>query len=161
MTSTVPLRILEEPRIYEDALFFVVKDIEPVVEGHFLLISKTYLQCLADAPRGSVSEFLAAAPVDLGISPAWIFERGRASFCTSVGAPFAHAHLIPAVFGSRVRFQAAGNQYSDLERALDAVRQLAGEYLLWGQAVGTARVAVDIEHQQKRLIRSAFVEVRS
>ena len=47
-------------RIFETENFFAIKDINPVVEGHSLIISKKHYPTLLDVPSSLLGEFLDA-----------------------------------------------------------------------------------------------------
>ena len=158
MISGVPARLFVEQRLYDDDLFFVVRDAEPVVPEHLLIISKLPIASLADAPHGAVGEAVKRAAATLQLDGVWLFERGRAPFCTTMGADHrAHGHLVPSTMGSSVTFPVASSVFADIDSGLAGARTLRGQYLLWGGCAGPIRLATVAETTEKRLVRHALV----
>ena len=90
-------RIIFEPQLVENEYFGVVADIDPIVEGHYLFYSKKWLPSIADCDIAQATTFLQDVFACAMDKPYAYFERGRASFCTSMnGVLHAHGHLVPA-----------------------------------------------------------------
>jgi histidine triad (HIT) family protein len=49
---------LPSDKVFENEDFIVIKDVNPKVEGHLLVISKTHYESFLDLPEGLYSKFL-------------------------------------------------------------------------------------------------------
>ncbi|USF25761.1 hypothetical protein N510_000673 [Firmicutes bacterium ASF500] len=151
-------KIIFEPQLVENENFSVVTDIDPIVDGHYLFYSKKWLPSIADCDTAQASAFLHnlfARAVDV---PYAYFERGRASFCTSMnGVLHAHGHLVPVFSANMAQLFPYGTieRCSDLEEAYRLV-ETQGQYLLWGNLGGDFYVIQNVEELPKRTIRNTI-----
>lgn len=163
MTTTQQLnpfltKIIFEPQLVENENFGVVADIDPIVDGHYLFYSKKCLPSVADCDTAQASVFLHnlfASAVDV---PYAYFERGRASFCTSMnGVLHAHGHLVPAFLTDMAQLFPYGTvaRCPNLEEAYRLV-EIQGQYLLWGNLGGEFYVIQNVEELPKRTIRNTI-----
>ena len=86
------------------------------------------------------------------------FERGRASFCTSMnGVLHAHGHLVPTFLSDMSQLFPYGKviRCAGLEQAYRHVKS-QGQYLLWGNLGDEFFVIQDVEEMPKRAIRTAI-----
>jgi hypothetical protein len=88
------------------------------------------------------------------------FERGRASFCTSMnGVIHGHGHLIPYIGDDDLLNMFPFENvriYNSLAQAYAAVSK-TGEYMVWGIVGDLYYVCDQIKDIPKRLIRSAVL----
>ncbi len=156
-------RIIFEPQFVEDRSFGVVPDVDPIVQGHYLFYSKQWLPSIADCDAAKVGKFLRekfSCKVDC---PYAYFERGRASFCTSMnGVLHAHGHLIPAFLQDMSQLFPYGEvkRCPSLEEAYRLVES-KGQYLLWGNLEKEFFVIQSVEDLPKRTIRNTIREYQS
>lgn len=155
-------KIIFEPQLVEDEYFGVVKDIDPIVEGHYLFYSKKWLPSVADCDTTWAAMFLQKTFINAVNRPYAYFERGRASFCTSMnGVLHAHGHLVPAFLADMSQLFPYGKIECcpDLEQAYQLVKT-QGQYLLWGNLEGEFFVIQNVEELPKRMIRNTIQRYR-
>ena len=151
-------RIIFEPQFVEDSSFGVVPDVDPIVPGHYLFYSKQWLSSIADCDVAKAGIFIRekfARKVDC---PYAYFERGRASFCTSMnGVLHAHGHLIPVFLQDMSQLFLYGEvrRCPSLEEGYRVI-ETKGQYLLWGNLGGEFFVIQDVEELPKRTIRNTI-----
>ena len=151
-------RIIFEPQLAENESFGVVADIDPIVEGHYLFYSKKWLPSIADCDTVQAVAFLRDVFADAVDESYAYFERGRASFCTSMnGVLHAHGHLIPAFLADMSELFPYGQiEYCpSLEQAYRMVNT-QGQYLLWGNLGEEFFVIQNVEELPKRTIRNTI-----
>ena len=82
-------------RIAENELFLAFLDIEPLREGHVLVVPKIEVNKVFDAPDEYLQQwFLFARPVARAIEQAFDCKRCGVSFI-GLEVPHAHMHLVP------------------------------------------------------------------
>ncbi|HEV8083446.1 MAG TPA: HIT family protein [Chitinophagaceae bacterium] len=82
-------------KIAEDEKFFAFLDINPLVEGHTLVIPKLEIDKFFDVPDAYLEEiFLFAKPIARAIEKAFDCNRCGLSV-VGIEVPHAHMHLIP------------------------------------------------------------------
>ncbi len=82
-------------KIAEDEKFFAFLDINPLVEGHTLVIPKLEIDKFFDVPDAYLQEiFLFAKPIARAIEKAFDCNRCGLSVI-GIEVPHAHMHLIP------------------------------------------------------------------
>ncbi len=82
-------------KIAEDEKFFAFLDINPLVEGHTLVIPKLEIDKFFDVPDAYLEEiFLFAKPIARAIEKAFDCNRCGLSVI-GIEVPHAHMHLIP------------------------------------------------------------------
>ncbi len=82
-------------RIAEDENFFAFLDINPLVEGHTLVIPKLEIDKFFDVPDDYLEEiFLFAKPIAKAIERAFHCNRCGLSV-VGIEVPHAHMHLVP------------------------------------------------------------------
>ena len=151
-------KIIFEPQLIEDEFFGVVKDIDPIVDGHYLFYSKKWLPSVADCDIVRATSFLQVVFTDTVEKPYAYFERGRASFCTSMnGVLHAHGHLVPTFLSDMSQLFPYGKviRCAGLEQAYRHVKS-QGQYLLWGNLGDEFFVIQDVEEMPKRAIRTTI-----
>ena len=89
-------RIRFEEQYCQNELFSIVADIDPIVNGHYMLYAKECIPSIADCNYENAASFIREVfEHKVNMSYAY-FERGRASFCTSMqGVKHGHGHLVP------------------------------------------------------------------
>lgn len=151
-------KIIFEPQLVENESFGVVADIDPIVEGHYLFYSKKWLPSIADCDTTDAVIFLQDAFGGAVDEPYAYFERGRASFCTSMnGVLHAHGHLVPVFLEDMSQLFPYGQveRCSDLEQAYRLV-ETEGQYLLWGNLRSEFFVIQNVDKLPKRMIRNTI-----
>ncbi len=82
-------------KIAEDEKFFAFLDINPLVEGHTLIVPKLEIDKFFDVPDDYLKEiFLFAKPIAKAIEKAFDCNRCGLSVI-GIEVPHAHMHLIP------------------------------------------------------------------
>lgn len=149
-------KIIYENQLCENEKFGIVPDAEPMIEGHYMFYLKEYLPSVADGDVAEAAQFIEKEfPKYVSGKSYAYFERGRASFCTSMnGVIHGHGHLVPAFLEDMSMFFPYGtvNEYPDLETAYRNVPK-SGQYLLWGNLGGRFFVLSDVSELPKRTIR--------
>ena len=151
-------RIIFEPQLVENESFGVVAGIDPIVEGHYLFYSKKWLPSIADCDTTDATVFLQDTFGGAVDKPYAYFERGRASFCTSMnGVLHAHGHLVPVFLEDMSQLFPYGQveRCPDLEQAYRLV-ETKGQYLLWGNLRGEFFVIQNVDKLPKRTIRNTI-----
>lgn len=151
-------RIIFEPQFVQDSSFGVVPDVDPIVPGHYLFYSKQWLPSIADCDAAKARIFLRDGFTPKVDCPYAYFERGRASFCTSMnGVLHAHGHLVPAFLEDMSQLFPYGEvkRCSSMEEAYRLV-EAQGQYLLWGNLGEDFFVIQDVEQLPKRTIRNTI-----
>ena len=93
-------RIISEEQFCQNELFSIVKDIDPIVPGHYMIYTKEWQSSLADCDYRNAAQFIENVFEKKVETPYAYFERGRASFCTSMqGVKHGHGHLVPCFYG--------------------------------------------------------------
>lgn len=156
-------KIIFELQLVENEHFGVVEDIDPIIEGHYLFYSKKWLPSIADCDLAQATAFLQKSFTDVIGKPYAYFERGRASFCTSLnGVLHAHGHLVPAFLTDMSQMFSCGKVECclDLEQAYQLVKT-QGQYLLWGNLGDKFFVIQNVEELPKRMIRNTIRSYQS
>lgn len=151
-------RIIYEPQHLENECFGVVPDIEPIVPEHYLFYSKIWLPSIADCDIEVAVDFLENQFTKTVKKPYAYFERGRASFCTSMkGVLHGHGHLVPVFTKELASLFPYGEieEYPSLMDAYHAV-DVEGQYLLWGNLGGNFYLIRNVECLPKRTIRNTI-----
>jgi len=151
-------RILREPYLCTSKDFHVVRDRWPVIDGHYLLFTKSQIPSLADADVDILVEFINGyLIVQLG-EEYILIERGRALSCTSFEVVHAHAHLIPVcysgVINERLR-SLRSYKFESLKSALSSIEK-GKSYLLWGELRGSVELSYEVKNLPKRFVRSVI-----
>lgn len=82
-------------KIAENDKFYAFLDINPLVEGHTLVIPKLEIDRIWDVPDNYLQEFLLfAKPIALAIEKAFPCNRCGISV-VGIEVPHAHVHLVP------------------------------------------------------------------
>ncbi|MEO9210676.1 MAG: HIT domain-containing protein [Ginsengibacter sp.] len=82
-------------KIAENEKFYAFLDINPLVEGHILVIPKLPIDRIWDVPDNYLSEILIfAKPIALAIEKAFPCNRCGISV-VGIEVPHAHMHLVP------------------------------------------------------------------
>ncbi|MCW5913514.1 MAG: HIT family protein [Chitinophagaceae bacterium] len=82
-------------KIAENEKFFAFLDINPLVEGHTLVIPKQEIDKFFDMPDGLLSEILVfAKPIAAAIEKAFPCNRCAISV-VGIEVPHAHMHMVP------------------------------------------------------------------
>lgn len=91
-------------KIAENDKFFAFLDINPLVEGHTLVIPKREIDRFFDMPEDHLSEiFSFAKPIALAIEKA--FPCNRCGFSVvGIEVPHAHMHLVPVNTANDLNF---------------------------------------------------------
>lgn len=148
-------RIIYEPQVLEDDSFGIVADIDPIVSNHYLFYVKEQHPSIADTDITAATAFLEDQFVSHVERPYAYFERGRASFCTSMqGVLHGHGHLVPVFSNNLSGLFPYGEEqcFSSLKEAYDAISN-KGQYLLWGNLGGAFFLIQNVEEMPKRTIR--------
>lgn len=151
-------RIIYEPQFLEDNCFGIVRDAEPIVPDHYLFYSKVWLPSIADCDTVAASYFLENRFVETIGQSYTFFERGRASFCTSMrGVLHGHGHLVPEFTEELSTLFPYGmvEEYSSMAEAYRAVDP-KGQYLLWGNLRKHFYLIRNVEEIPKRTIRNTI-----
>lgn len=154
-------RIIFEEKLFENNHFCIVKDADPVAPGHLLLFTKESATCLADFDLFELDKFLNNFMEIYAkyskIHSFSLFERGRASFCSSfAGIKHAHAHLLPNLAANENYFKGGPVRiFSNLKEALKSVSK-DSEYLLWGNIEGKYYLISPFSSNIKRIIRKTI-----
>ena len=151
-------KIIFEPQLMEHESFGIVTDIDPIVDGHYLFYSKQCLPSMADCNITQVVTFLEDKFIGSVNSPYAFFERGRASFCTSMnGVIHAHGHLIPMFLQDLSHLFPYGKIESapSMAQAYHLVKP-QGQYLLWGNLGKEFFVLQEADNLPKRTIRNTI-----
>ena len=154
-------RIRRENVVYRDRHLRVVRDRDPIVPEHLLVISERSIRSFADSTYANDLAPIIGGEL-FGVSRQWLFyERGRARFCTSgFTNVHAHGHLLPADrFPTDVvqtlATDLAATQFANIESALRVARQSSEEYALIASSDGGVylRVLSNGVSLQKQRIR--------
>lgn len=151
-------KIIYEPQLLENECFGIVSDAEPIVPKHYLFYSKIWLPSIADCDTRAAANFLEENFIKLIKKPYSYFERGRASFCTSMnGVLHGHGHLVPMFAEDLSTLFPYGQveEYPSLADAYDAV-DADGQYLLWGNLGKQFYLIKNVEGLPKRTIRNTI-----
>jgi len=133
----IRLMIAERP-VYADRDVMIVKDRDPIVEGHLLVVAKGEAEGFAQGDLARrIESILRGRASPLIRQGKWFFvERGRARSCTSgPSLNQAHGHLLPTGrFGKHalagIVAQLGAVSCDSLGEALQDVRNAEGEYVL-------------------------------
>jgi len=149
-------KIIFEQQLCENEKFGIVADAEPMVDGHYLFYLKEQRPSIADGDNAEAAQFIE------NIFPRYTdhrqyayFERGRASFCTSMnGVIHGHGHLVPFFKEDMSDFfpYDSVKAYPDMKSAYENVPQ-DGQYLIWGNLNGEFYVLENASELPKRTIR--------
>lgn len=158
-------KIFSEPALITNNYYHVVYDADPVVDGHIIVLPKVAVLSFADSGLPMLADFLNSQEVNRQFPKGFFFfERGRASFCTSMdGAKHAHCHLIPYSelaldTISKLTTQLKARQTTCMEDVISIVSS-GGEYLLMGSHTGKWIVSYPFKPPVKRFIRRALAGV--
>lgn len=162
-TSANPFltKIIFEPQLAENEFFGIVADIDPIVPEHYMLYTKVCRPSMADCDTDAMAAFIEADFVSQMLKPYAYFERGRASFCTSMnGVQHGHGHLVPAfTTGMEKLFPyGAAECYASIQEAYRHINP-QGQYLLWGNLGKEFYVLQNVEALPKRTIRNTIREL--
>lgn len=149
-------RIIYEPQLIESDSFGIVKDIDPIVPKHYLFYVKEQYPSIADSDIASAATFLEKDFLTLIKEPYAYFERGRASFCTSMnGVLHGHGHLVPIFCENLSGLFPFGEElcFPSLKEAYEACAK-DGQYLLWGNLGEQFYLIRNVEQMPKRTIRN-------
>ena len=151
-------KIRFEEQYCQNDLFSVVADIEPIVQGHYMIYSKECIPSIADCDYQNAMKFIAEVFEQKVGMPYAYFERGRASFCTSMqGVKHGHGHLVPRFTGNMADIFPYGvvEEYKSLEEAYQNAAD-EGQYLLWGNIGEKCYLINGVEEIPKRAIRNVI-----
>lgn len=151
-------KIIFEPQAAENESFGIVADIDPVVPGHYMLFSKQWHKSIADCDFEAAVQLAEEKFPQVADKPYAYFERGRASFCTSMdGVVHGHGHLVPAFVQDMSELFPFGavERYPSM---LEAYRHINAEdqYLLWGNLGKEFFVLQNAQSLPKRTIRKTI-----
>lgn len=161
-------RIIFEQQLCENEKYGIVPDAEPMIEGHYLFYLKEIFPSVADGDIAQTTEFIEHVfPQYINNERYAYFERGRASFCTSMnGVIHGHGHLVPYFMKDMSFFFPYGQVkvYSNMKSAYENIPQ-DGQYLIWGNLGGEFYVLENVSELPKRTIRHTIeryhnVEIR-
>lgn len=150
-------KIIFEEQYCQNALFSVVEDIDPIVPGHYMIYAKEWHPSLADCDYQSAAHFIEDVFAEKVKIPYAYFERGRASFCTSMqGVKHGHGHLVPC-FTSQMDSIFPYGTVECVKNFVEAYQAaLDGQYLIWGNIGGPYYVINHVEEIPKRAIRNTI-----
>lgn len=132
-------RILSEKPIYSDHNLHLVYDANPITSDHLLLLSKTKIRSFSDHHNiEDLSISLASLQKKLNWSQTLFFEKGRASFCTSMqSSHHAHAHIFDSEEVDKSILTIAEKyeckQFKSITAAFDELRLINKKYILFGE----------------------------
>ena len=155
-------KIMYEEQFCQNDCFGVVADADPITAGHYMIYSKIFKPSVADCDYLNAATFIREAFLPKVEVPYAYFERGRASFCTSMqGVKHAHAHLVPRFadymealfpYGTALRHSSMEDAYRNAPKE--------GEYLIWGNMDGPFYLINHPEEIPKRAIRNTILQCR-
>lgn len=151
-------KIMFEPQLCQNSLFSVVADIDPIVPGHFMIYSRQWLPSIADCDFQNALTFLEDVFLSEVGRPYAYFERGRASFCTSMqGVQHGHGHLVPRFTDCMDGLFTYGTVevYDSLAEAYQHVAE-DGQFLIWGNIGMKGYLINGVEDIPKRAIRNTI-----
>lgn len=151
-------KIMFEEQYCQDDLFSVVQDIDPIVFGHYMIYSREWQPSLADCDYSNMVRFIEGPFTRKAKIPYTYFERGRASFCTSMqGVKHGHGHLVPR-FTDRLANVFPYGKVEKYENMEDAYRHVTtdGQYLIWGNIGEEFYIINGVEEIPKRAIRNTI-----
>lgn len=150
-------RIISEEQFCQNELFSIVKDIDPIVPGHYMIYSKEWRPSLADCDYRNAAQFIENVFEKKVKMPYAYFERGRASFCTSIqGVKHGHGHLVPCFYGQMEDIFPYG-AVECFESFVEAYQAAGdGQYLIWGNIGETFYLINHVEEIPKRAIRNTI-----
>lgn len=135
-------RIFQEASLVRCSSLHVVRDREPICRDHYLALPATPARSFADLAAVAPGTTPNEAAFELGLQRWLWFEKGRASFCTSMQTEaHAHSHILPrTAFASdtvsALATDACASRFGDFQVALAAARTQTGSYLLFGSDLG-------------------------
>jgi histidine triad (HIT) family protein len=88
-------------KVYEDEKYLAFLDINPVSEGHTLLISKTHFRWVYDVPNFG-EYFEVAKKIALGIKESSLNPEFVSFITVGNEIPHAHIHIIPRVLNDSI-----------------------------------------------------------
>lgn len=160
-------RIFQEPAVEVLTNVRIVRDRDPMTEGHLLVLANFPIRSFADLQAGLTLVNLVEnqLPRIVG-SDFWLFERGRASFCTSgLTEEYAHAHILPSdtsldVRAGKLLEHLAMSEPMPLRRALEIASLSNQEYLLAHRSGGGSFLCTFGREgiRDKRLLRTFLSE---
>ena len=149
-------KIIYEQQLCENEKFGIVPDAEPMIEGHYLFYLKEYMPSVSDCDIPQMVQFVERTfPKYVDNTKYAYFERGRASFCTSMnGVIHGHGHLVPAFMDNMSALFPYGTEkkFRDMKSAYESVPK-TGQYLLWGNLGEEFYLLEDVVELPKRIIR--------
>lgn len=162
MNDTI-LGILRERPLFADDFFHIVKDKEPLCPDHYIVLPKSECSSLADLDATKRAHLQQLLSLEKPFKEYGFFERGNASFCSSINAPpHAHAHLVPLrYFETDVTTRMLqGHERVDVDCLSDglALAQKATEYLFVGRLGFEWSFVSPFASPTKRYIRSMLTE---
>ena len=151
-------KIMFEPQLCQNGLFSVVADLDPIVPGHYMIYSRQWFPSIADCDYQNALRFLDDVFLPKVDSHYAYFERGRASFCTSMqGVQHGHGHLVPQFSSDMTHLFPYGmvEIYDSLTEAYQHVAR-NGQFLIWGNLNTEGYLINGVEDIPKRAIRNTI-----
>lgn len=151
-------KIMFEPQLCQNNLFSVVADIDPIMSGHYMVYSRQWLPSIADCDFQNALDFLNDTFLLKAGRPYAYFERGRASFCTSMqGVQHGHGHLVPQFTENMADLFPYGmvETYDSLSEAYRHVVK-DRQFLIWGNLNMEGYLINGVEYIPKRAIRNTI-----
>lgn len=148
-------KIRKEERIFENENFFIVVDLYPITEKHYLLFYKNEVSSFAEIDTNKLSTFLNEFILFQNESY-YFFEAGNNTFCSTFESNYiAHAHLIPSSL--LVNFEINLNDnliQKNIE--IDVIKSIEKhkQYLLWGEVGKKFNFIYPITNCTKRFFRT-------
>lgn len=153
-------KIMNEKVFLENEKFHIVKDIDPVCEGHLLVFPKerqsAFLK-LNSHERADLVTFLYKNLNDEYL----IFEKGNVPFCTSFHEEIhCHLHLVPKKYFngniiSNIRSTINPEISSTFDQKFDENSDKL--YLLFGELNQIINIKIDFKKSEKRFIRNSLI----
>ena len=152
--------IIREPCICKNSHYSIVEDKEPITAGHYMVFSNHVIPSFADTDPKMLSSFLRDVFSKHTQSEYSYFERGRASFCTSMnGVVHAHGHLLPK-FSEKIENIFQTNNIKKHKSLVAAYKDIPSnvEYLIWGNLNENFYTIYPLVDIPKRIIRTATMK---
>lgn len=113
--------------VYEDERFLAFLDINPVADGHTLLIPKAHHPMMVDLPDDLVGPIYCIAKTLMQRIKTALAADFVVMSVVGVDVPHFHIHLIPRTFGDGLADFWPTKKYAegDLERVAETIRQTA------------------------------------
>lgn len=152
-------KILQEEPVIHNRIFQIVNDIEPICQGHYLILPKYPAKSISDMDNQDLAEFIRICDELNRHKERIFFERGRSSFCTSFDGPYyGHGHIVPAnIFDIKaintLAIELDAKKFLSLQKAFEYNENNDFDYIIFGTLNGPYYVKQKIPNLKKRFIR--------